>query len=262
MNGAIALLGSGAYLDALNDLDRQLLIETNCRQPRVICVPTASAQFGPRSLRHYIRISSEHFQHLGVRAETALITDRATANHPRWVELLKAADLIYFSGGNPFYLYHTLVGTAAWQAIVTAWQYGTVLAGSSAGAIVLGQPNHLPWLNLTVVPAFGLVPQIVVWPHFDLRPVKRPLTRLARPLLPDQWCALGIDEYTGIFGRIGGEWQVSGAGRVALLTAQHSSVYASGHQFVLPVSESAKEIHIETPIASTGPSSSSRIMAA
>lgn len=243
MNGAIALLGSGAYLEALNDLDCQLLIETNCARPRVVCVPTASTEFGPRSLRHYIRISREHFQHLGVQAQTALITDRAAANHPRWVELLKSADLIYFSGGNPFYLYQTLVGTAAWQVIVTAWQQGAALAGSSAGAMMLGQPNNLPWLNLTVVPAFGLVPQIVVWPHFDLRPVKRALTNLARPLLPDQWCAVGIDEYTGVFGRIGGEWRVSGAGGVKLLTPQRSRVYASGSQLTLPANPNTAEVH-------------------
>jgi len=238
MNGVIALLGSGAYLDALNDLDRQLLIETNCRQPRVVCVPTASAQFGPRSLKHYARISREHFRQLGVQAETAPITDRAAANYPRWVQLLSAADLIYFSGGNPFYLYYTLVGTAAWRAIVAAWQQGAALAGSSAGAMVLGQPNNLPWINLAVVPAFGLVPQIVVWPHFDLHPIKHALTTLARPLLPEHWCALGIDEYTGIFGRAGEEWLVSGVGCVKLLTPQHSSVYASGSLFTLPVGES------------------------
>ncbi len=243
MSGAIALLGSGAYLDALNDLDRQLLLETNCARPRVVCVPTAAAQFGPRSLRHYVCISREHFQQLGVKAETALITDRRAANQPRWVELLKSADLIYFSGGNPFYLYHTLAGTAAWRAIVAAWQQGAALAGSSAGAMVLGQPHQAPWINLAVVPAFGLVPQIVVWPHFDLRAVKRPLTQLVCPLLPERVWALGIDEYTGIVGRIGSEWQVSGAGRVNLLTPQRTSEYPSGSRLTLPASAHAATVH-------------------
>lgn len=249
MNGAIALLGSGAYLDALNDLDRQLLNETNCSRPRVVCVPTAATQFGLPKLRHYIRISREHFQQLGVKSETALITDRAAANDPRWIELLKSADLIYFSGGNPFYLYHTLVGTAAWQAIVAAWQQGAALAGSSAGAMVLGQPNKLPEIDVTVVPAFGLVPQIIVWPHFDLHAVKRPLTNLVRPFLPDRAWALGIDEYTGIFGRIGGEWRVSGAGSVKLLTPQLSSEYASGSQLTLPAHQKMTEVHLPTGLS-------------
>jgi cyanophycinase len=246
MNGAIALLGSGAYLDTLNDLDRQLLSETNCARPRVVCVPTAATQFGAQKLRHYIRISREHFQLLDVKSETALITDRVAANQPRWVELLKSADLIYFSGGNPFYLYHTLTGTAAWQAIVAAWQQGAALAGSSAGAMILGQPNKLPEIGLTVVPAFGLVPQIIVWPHFDLHAVKRPLTNLARPFLPDRWCALGIDEYTGLVGRIGGEWSVRGAGSVKLLTPTRSSEYVSGSQLMLPLSDKTNSSNAAT----------------
>ncbi len=249
MNGTIALLGSGAYLDALNDLDRQLLIETNRPRPRVVCVPTASTQFGPRRLRHYSRISREHFQHLGVQAQTALITDRAAANHPRWVELLKAADLIYFSGGNPFYLYHSLVGTAAWRAITAAWQCGAVLAGSSAGAMVLGQPNKIPRLGLPVTPAFGLIPQSIVWPHFNLRPVKCSLTRLVNPLLSDTWCAVGIDENTGIYGHIGGEWRVSGEGRVKLLTPKRLSEYASGSQLTLPAQQSAVKVDVPSELS-------------
>ena len=243
MNGAIALLGSGAYLAVHNDLDRQLLNETNSARPRVVCVPTASTPFGPNKLHHYIHTSSEHFQHLGVQAQTALITDRAAANHLHWIELLRSADLIYFSGGNPFYLYHTLVGTAARRTIVAAWQQGAALAGSSAGAMILGQPNKLPGIGLTVVPAFGLVPQIMVWPHFDLRPVKQPLTHLARPLLPDRVYALGIDEDTGMVGRIGGTWSVCGAGSVKLLTSQQSSEYASGSQLMLPAQPNAAERH-------------------
>jgi cyanophycinase-like exopeptidase len=104
----------------------------------------------------------------------------------------------------------------------------------------------VPWANLAVVPAFGLVPQIVVWPHFDLHAVKRPLTKLARPLLPERVYALGIDEYTGIVGRIGGEWRVSGAGNVKLLTSQRSSAYASGSQLTLPAHQNTTEVHLPT----------------
>jgi hypothetical protein len=85
-----------------------------------------------------------------------------------------------------------------------------------------------------------------VWPHFDLHAVKRPLTNLARPFLPDRWCALGIDEYTGLVGRLGGEWSVSGAGSVKLLTSQRSSAYTSGSQLTLPAHQNTTEVHLPT----------------
>ena len=235
MSGLIALLGSGAYLDTMNELDQYLLIETHCRRPKVMCVPTAAAPFGGRSIEHYTRISQDHFRYLGVQADVALVTNRAAANDPRWVEMARAADLIYFSGGNPLYLCHTLAGSPFWAAVYDRWYCGAAIAGSSAGAIMLAQPIALRPLGFKIIPAFGLVTDYCVWPHFDLRPVKRILTMLADQLLTHETCALGIDENTALVGRMGDRWQVSGAGRVTLLTAQQSSVYANGSQFTLPV---------------------------
>ena len=53
---------------------------------------------------------------------------------------LKAYDLIYLGSGNPFHLLHHLKASGADKVIREAYAEGTVLAGASAGAVVL-TPN-------------------------------------------------------------------------------------------------------------------------
>ena len=62
----------------------------------------------------------EHFTRLGAQVQAARIIDRESASDPRWTEIIAAADLIYFSGGDPLYLHRTLVDTPAWDAVQRA----------------------------------------------------------------------------------------------------------------------------------------------
>jgi cyanophycinase len=237
MSGLMALLGSGAYLDTMNDVDQWLLAHSTVYKPRVVCVPTAAVPFGQRKLEHYARLGLEHFRKLGVQVEIAGIDNRFAAYNPRWLELIRAADVIYFSGGNPLHLCQTLGGTPAWQAVLERWCSGATLAGSSAGAIMLAQPFALPAINLQIIPALGLLPDYCVWPHFDLRLVKHGFTRLKNLLLGIDARALAIDENTALVGHIGEKWQVMGAGSVSLITSQQSIRYASSSGLILTMPE-------------------------
>jgi len=239
MSGLLALLGSGAYLDTMNDTDQWLLAQTTTARPhtppRVVCVPTAAVPFGQRKVARYARLGLEHFRKLGAQVELALIDNRFAAYNPRWIELIHAADVIYFSGGNPLFLCQTLANTPAWQAVQNRWHSGATLAGSSAGAIMLAQPFALPALNFQLIPALGLLPDYCVWPHFDLRPVKRGFTWLTNLLLGNEARALALDENTALVGRISEKWHVMGAGRVSLITAQSARTYATGSRLSLSV---------------------------
>ena len=235
MPGTIALLGSGEYLEVMDEVDRRLIAGARNSLPRVVCLPTAAGQEGQASVDRWSRMGVQHFERLGARADSVLIIDRASADDPRWAEMIVAADLIYFSGGDPGYLYRTLVDTRAWQAVTSAFARGAALAGCSAGAMILGQylPNR-PALNFQLVAGFGWLKNCLVLPHFDRLPFGAVLLPMLRRKLSDGQYALGIDENTALVGGLDGEWDVMGAASVSILTRRATKKYPSGSRVALP----------------------------
>src|SRR5919109_1103914 len=140
MNGLINLVGSGEYLPVMQDVDRYLLdsLALNGRRPHVACLPTAAGREGDSSVNRWLNMGIQHFQNLGAEVTPVRITDRDSANDSQWEFVLENADLIYFSGGDPGYLYETLKESCAWSAAQRAWQRGAIYAGCSAGAMILG----------------------------------------------------------------------------------------------------------------------------
>ncbi len=234
-SGLIALVGSGEYLDVMNDVDRRLLAESGRASPRVVCLPTAAGREGPESIERWSTMGVAHFAKLGADAESVPIVDRASADQAHLADRIRAADLIYFSGGDPGYLYRSLAGTLAWQAVEQACARGAVFAGCSAGAMIVGR--YVPQsrsLNFKLVEAFGWVADCVVLPHFDRLPLRPVLTWLIRKRLPPAAYALGIDENTALVGRVGGEWEVLGAAGVLVLTRHTAARYRAGKRLMLP----------------------------
>jgi len=236
MRGVVALVGSGEYLDVMNDVDRRLLAESGRLKPRVVCLPTAAGLEGSESVERWSRMGEEHFRNLGARVDALPVIDRVSADDPKWAERVESADLIYFSGGDPLYLCRTLIDTRAWAAVELAWARGAVFAGCSAGAMILG--SGVPDVQspeLTVYPAFNRIPNAFILPHFDRLEDFRPgATELIRSWLADGQYALGIDENTALVGRIGGEWEVMGAAGALLLTRHGATRYIVGNRLTLP----------------------------
>ena len=83
----------------------------------------------------------------------------------RWPRRFAIARFIYLGGGSPLHLRSVLKDSPAWRALVEAWQDGAVVAGSSAGAMVLGDPMVDPRGALTL--GLGLVGHLAVLPHYD-----------------------------------------------------------------------------------------------
>jgi cyanophycinase-like exopeptidase len=159
-------------------VDRQL-IEMLGAPPRVVCLPTAAGQEGAGRIAYWSDLGVEHFTRLGAQVEALPIIDRASACDQGWVERIRQANFVYLSGGKPGYLYATLANTPTWEAIMAVERAGGVLAGCSAGAMILGErlPGFPHWQA-----AFGLLPGAVVIPHFDeLSPSLLGLTQRALP---------------------------------------------------------------------------------
>jgi cyanophycinase len=230
MNGLITLVGSGEYLPVMNDVDRYLLdsLNSNGRKPRVVCLPTAAGREGDSSVNRWLTMGVQHFQALGAEVSPARIIDRTTADDPQWVSLLENADLIYFSGGDPSYLYETMKDSCAWRAAQRAWERGAIYAGCSAGAMILGK--RMPSFRLAGIrDGFGIMPVAFIIPHFDAIPgIWRPLIFGLQHQLRRGELMIGVDENTALIGRLGGKWVIKGKSKVHVYTRDGKQSYSSG----------------------------------
>ncbi|MEW5940545.1 MAG: Type 1 glutamine amidotransferase-like domain-containing protein, partial [Chloroflexota bacterium] len=181
----------------------------------------------------------EHFRRLGADVASLPIIDRASADDLQYEPTLESADLIYFSGGNPNYLFQTMNGSRAWQAANRAWARGAAYAGCSAGAMILGKSMpDFRRVGLGTVEAFGIVPANYILPHFDAIPgIWKPFVlALARRLKKGE-SMFGIDEETALIGTLDGRgrgaWQVHGRQTVTRFTREGKQVFKVGEQVPL-----------------------------
>jgi cyanophycinase len=245
----VALVGSGEYLPQMEEVDRLLLDQVGGpAAAHVVVLPTAAGLEEPASPRRWANSGVRHFTRLGAQAEAAQILVREDAVDPRWLPLLEQADLIYFSGGNPRHLVETLVDTPAWEAIRARHAAGAVLAGCSAGAMAFGRLTLQPRRLWTVdgasrddiwYAALGLVPDVVVLPHFDrwMARMGDPTLKQLAVSLPAGVALIGVDEDTALV-RLDGcrpsDWQVLGRKGVSLIDAERGQLrHYAGESVVL-----------------------------
>jgi cyanophycinase len=237
MNGLIALVGSGEYLPVMEQVDRYLLgsLNMNGRNACVVCLPTAAGNEGDQSVNRWSNMGIEHFTKLGADVTALPIIDRASANLEENAAVLENADLIYFSGGNPGYLYETMKDTRAWNAAQRAWARGAVYAGCSAGAMILGK--RMPSFRLMKSQeGFGIFPAEYIIPHFDAFPaVWRPMVFALQKKLKDRQRMVGIDEDTALIGSLQGEWKVMGKSEVHVFTRESKTTYQAGE--IVPLAQ-------------------------
>jgi len=211
-DGTLALVGAGEFLPAMREIDAELL--KRCGGTRVVVLPTASAPDGPEVPKRWATMGVDHFRALGADTEAVMALDREGCGERVNVEAVRRADFVYFSGGKPDYLLAALRDTPLWEAALGVFERGGVLAGCSAGAMILGGwiPGRSSMQGLAFwQEAFGLVPGTVIFPHFDEIPAL--LTGLLRLLRPRGSKVVGIDGGTALIGRPG-QWEVCGRGRV------------------------------------------------
>src|SRR6266540_4574272 len=230
MNGLIALVGSGEYLPVMEDVDRYLLdsLNLNGRKPRVVCLPTAAGKEGDQSVNRWSSMGVDHFTKLGADVAALRIIDRASADDQQYEPLLENADLIYFSGGDPGYLYQTLKDTCVWFAAQRAWSRGAVYAGCSAGAMILSK--RMPSFRLAgTQEGFGIVPAEFIVPHFDAIPaIWKPVILALQKQLKNGQRMIGVDEDTALIGSLNGEWKAMGRSNVHIFTHDGKNKYKSG----------------------------------
>jgi cyanophycinase len=218
MSGLIALVGGNEFRSNCEPMDRALLARL-VSKPKVVIVPTAAARENPGlAVENGVR----YFHRLGVQAEGVMIIDAETARQTALLTQVKNADLVYFTGGDPVYLLETMRDSPAWKAVKGARKDGRMLAGSSAGAMILGGQMWAPghgWRK-----GLGLIPQIALIPHHASLAARWDATRLRASLI-EGVTLVGIDEATAL---VGPPWQVIGAGEVAIYHGEKPTLFKDG----------------------------------
>jgi cyanophycinase len=232
MAGSVALVGAGEFLPVMAAVDAELLASTGRRRPRVVVLPTASWPDGEEVFLRWAALGVEHFEGLGAEVEVVLVRTRPDADDAAHAQAVGEADLIYLSGGKPDHLLRTLAGSTVWAAALAANARGSVIAGCSAGAMVLCSqqarfrtPPHVP---LGFEPGLGLVDGVAVLPHYDRFPETLAAMRVAQA--PRGTVILGIDEDTAAISREG-SWLVRGTGRVTVWRGRRRERHRDGESF-------------------------------
>jgi cyanophycinase len=168
------------------------------------------------------------FQSLGAtNVEPVLLINKESADDFEIAGTLRAAKLIYMLGGFTHYLGQTLKDSLAWDSVLGAFQDGAVIAGSSAGAMVMCQYYFDPGRG-AVERGLNLVPNACIIPHHNT--FGKSWAGKLKSLLPGV-TLLGIDEYTGMLTG-GAAWQVLGGGAVTVYQGDKVEVYEREQRFV------------------------------
>ena len=231
MAGYILLEGGAEFGGLMSEPDQRAIeLAGGCDMP-ICIIPTAAA---PDNNHQRAGSNGVHwFRHLGATQIEALpLIDKTSANDPAIAAAISKSRLVYLLGGFTGYLGETLTNSASWQAMLTAYEAGAVIAGSSAGAMVLCQYYYDP-SQRRIVDGLNLVPNACVLPHHNTFG-KRWAQQLGA-LLPGV-ALLGIDERTGMLDDGGADrktgWRVYGQGSVSVYRAGKPTIYHRGEGFV------------------------------
>ena len=207
MSGWLALVG-GAEFTAPCTFDRTLLERSGAHE--VVILPTGAAYEHPQRL---VDRGIEWFASLGASARGLEVLTRPHALDPSMADTVRAASFIYLAGGSPMHLRSVLVHSPVWDAIVEAWDGGAVVAGSVAGAQVLGDPM-VDSRGGAFTLGLGLISNVAVIPQHDRWSVDA--LHRTRVLSQAGMALFGVDEATAAIRHPDGTWTAEGAGRVTL----------------------------------------------
>ena len=207
MPGLLALVGGAEWRTGC-DFDRDLLEASGGDE--VLVLPTGAAFEQPDRL---VEEAVRWFDELGARVRPLRVLTRPDALDEANVGPIRDARLIYLAGGSPMHLRSVLKDSPVWDALVAAWHDGAVLAGTSAGAMVLCDPMVDPRGGALTL-GLGLLSNLAVIPHFDTWSEDKAKRTLK--IAPAGMPLVGIDERSALLRAPDGTWSAAGAGSVTV----------------------------------------------
>lgn len=207
MSGPLALVGGEEWKPSCT-FDEALVQASGGTE--VVVLAAAAAYEHPARV---VAAAAEHFAPYGARVVGLDVLVRRDALVVENVDIVRNARFIYLADGSPLHLRSVLKSTPLWDAIVGAWEQGAVVAGSGAGAMVIGDPMVDPRGGAFTV-GLGLVSGMAVHPYADdsFATAHQRTLALADPGL----CLAAIAPQTALVRSAEGTWTVEGAGKVTI----------------------------------------------
>jgi cyanophycinase len=212
------------------------------------------ATLASREPEEYFESYREAFKTLGVEELVELyVEDRAEADDPSKLALLDGAGGVFFTGGDQMRITRHIGGSPVENAIKEVRERGGVIAGTSAGASVMGDTmlsgggsKESPRLgDLGVASGLGLLHDVIIDQHFAERGrIGRLLGVVAGS---DKPLGVGIDEDTAIVVN-GSSFRVIGSGGAYVIdgtSVSASNITAGKQDDLLSVTEA--RIHLLAP---------------
>jgi cyanophycinase len=184
------------------------------------------ATIASRNPDGYFESYQKAFADLGIgRLSELYIDDRGEAHDPEKLSLLDGAAGVFFSGGDQLRISSQVGDTPIERRIRDIWRRGGVLAGTSAGASVMGDTMMVRGSSaethrigdLQMAPGLGLVRDVIIDQHFAERGrIGRLLGAVAQS---PRVLGLGIDENTALILEES-DFTVIGSGGVYVVDAE------------------------------------------
>ena len=223
--GRLALVGGDEFRPGCESMDATILAATGKPNPVVLIVPTAAAFENPaRAADNGVR----HFQALGADASPLMVLDHDDAMDGGTAAEVESADVVYLTGGNPAYLLETLRDSLLLNAIRNRLENGGILAGSSAGAMVMGS-----WMRFRGewTRTLGIASGVATLPHHERADPDTVVGELQSA--PDDLTAvLGVDGAAGALSGPDG-WTALGSGRVTVYQDGGWRRFGDGESFAI-----------------------------
>lgn len=224
--GFLLLEGGAEFGGQMAEADEHAIILAGGFDAPIRILPTAAApdhneqRVGENALRWFWKLGARN-------VEVVNVLDQASANDPVLAASLRTSRLIYLPGGFPHHLGVTLSASRTWEAILEAYAQGAVIAGSSAGAMVLAERYYDPY-EKAFFQGLNLLPRTFILPHHNRFGKSWAATLHKR--WPD-YTLLGIDEQTGLLSNAHRtRWRVLGGGTVTVYRQREVSIFHQGQE--------------------------------
>ena len=203
-----------------NGIIRRIVNEVGGFEKRIEVITTASSipkEVGQNYLDAFGKLGCTNIGHVNIR-------DRSDTQNPEYIERIKKADGVLFSGGNQLRLTSIFGGTEIFSIIINRYHNEEfVIAGTSAGAMAMSNTMiyegsstraHLKG-EVKITTGLAFMKNVIFDSHFDKR---GRFGRLAQAVGANPSCiGIGLGEDTGMLITNGNEMEAIGSGMVVIV---------------------------------------------
>lgn len=223
ISGDLIIIGGAEDKEGDKEILKKVCNSIN-KSSDLILIATIATEYPEEALNKYKKI----FKNLGVKNIRGLnIKDRKDSEKEENINLIKCANLIFFTGGDQLRITSLIGGTSIYRELKLAIEKGCTIVGTSAGASVMsdvmvveGEDEESPRkCALKMAQGLGFVKSIMIDQHFAQRGrIGRLLSGIAQN---PEVLGVGIDEDTALIVKDDGRAEVLGSGAIYFLDASN-----------------------------------------